>query len=200
MTARLTPEPTYVPPPEPQSNGLGLASFVISLVGLASGGLLSIVGMILGAVAMRRTPRGFAIAGFMLGLFGTLVGCVFAAVLMGIIGVAGMGLGIGLLSLIHAQIEEGLSRVDRAAVEIAAWSARHDDALPDAATGTAVLRAAGLASSYAPIDDDEFQITLIVDPDSRDPWTFTGDYEADGDRTRLKWRSESGDARGNWSF
>jgi len=179
---------------------LGLASFIVSLVGLASGGVLSIVGLILGAVAMRRTPRGFAVAGFIIGLVGTLFGCVFAALLIGAIGVAGMGIGIGVLSLVYAQIEDGVTQIDQAASEIVQWQGTHNGMLPDAATGTAVLRTAGIEGTYLPIDEDEFQITLIVDPNTNDPWTFTGEYEADGDRTRLQWRSDSGSSHGNWNF
>ncbi|RMH29777.1 MAG: hypothetical protein D6693_01475, partial [Planctomycetota bacterium] len=64
-------DPGDLPGP-PESNGLGLAGFIVSLVGLCSGGMLSPVGMILSFVAMFRPPRGFAIAGFVIGLIGSL--------------------------------------------------------------------------------------------------------------------------------
>lgn len=53
------------------SNGLGIAGFVISLVGLCSGGLLSPIGLILSLVALGREPRGLAIAGVVIGALGS---------------------------------------------------------------------------------------------------------------------------------
>ena len=54
------------------SNGLGIAGFVISLVGLVcTWGALSPVGMVLSFIAMFKEPKGLAIAGFILGLLGS---------------------------------------------------------------------------------------------------------------------------------
>ncbi len=53
------------------ANGLGIAGFVISLVGLCSGGLLSPIGLILSIIALRREPRGLAIAGVVIGALGS---------------------------------------------------------------------------------------------------------------------------------
>lgn len=58
-------------PPRSESNGLGLAGFIVSLVGLVSCGLLSPIGMVMSFVAMFRQPKGFAIAGFVIGLIGS---------------------------------------------------------------------------------------------------------------------------------
>jgi hypothetical protein len=87
------PEPTPAPPP---TNGLGIAGFVCSLVGLCAGGLLSPVGLILSLVALGREPRGFAIAGVILGALGScgflpLIALAFIApaVLVGL-GLAGL--------------------------------------------------------------------------------------------------------------
>ena len=101
---------SQIPPSQPgpiinqyqtRTNGLGIAGFVVSLVGLvgiciAPGFLLSLVGTILSAVAMAEQPRGFAIAGLVLGLIGVLwlivvvliVGGVLAAGLAGGMSVA----------------------------------------------------------------------------------------------------------------
>jgi len=53
------------------TNGLGIAGFVISLVGLCSGGLLSPVGLIVSLVALKNQPRGLAIAGVVIGALGS---------------------------------------------------------------------------------------------------------------------------------
>ncbi len=56
----------------PPANGLGIAGFVVSLLGLGCG-CFSIVGVVLSAIAMARRPRGFAIAGLIIGLVGMLL-------------------------------------------------------------------------------------------------------------------------------
>ena len=80
------------------TNGLGLAGFVLSLIGLCSGGALSPIGLIVSFIAIFRRPRGLAIAGLVLGILGstwlvvalTVVGVtVIAAMLAGLI--AGQG-------------------------------------------------------------------------------------------------------------
>lgn len=58
-------------PPIRSENGLGIAGFICSLIGVVSCGLLSPVGLILSIVAVFREPRGFAIAGLVLGLIGS---------------------------------------------------------------------------------------------------------------------------------
>ncbi len=63
----------YRPTKPPGTNGKAIAALVTSLVGLLCCGLPSIVGLILGIVAMRETKRtgqdGYAIA-----LIGTIIG------------------------------------------------------------------------------------------------------------------------------
>ena len=78
----------YVPVRE--SNALGMAGFICSLAGLIlTGGILCPVGLILSLAALGRQPRGFAIAGVILGLVGTCGGLlVVAAVLLGVAAVA----------------------------------------------------------------------------------------------------------------
>jgi hypothetical protein len=68
----------YQPTKPPGTNGTAVAALVTSLVGLLCCGLPSIVGLILGVVAMRETKRtgqdGYAIA-----LIGTIIGGLVAA-------------------------------------------------------------------------------------------------------------------------
>ncbi len=59
--------------PTAGGNGIGLAGFIVSLVGLVSCGLLSPVGIILSIFGLFKEPKGFAIAGLIIGLFGSLV-------------------------------------------------------------------------------------------------------------------------------
>lgn len=56
-----------------ESNGLGLAGFIVSLVGLVGTcGLLSPIGLVLSLIGLGKQPRGFAIAGAVIGAVGSL--------------------------------------------------------------------------------------------------------------------------------
>src|ERR1043165_6610289 len=65
--------PVRDPLDRPPANGLGIAGFVVSLVGLFSCGCLSIVGIIVSGLTLKRRPRGFAIAGLVIGLLGLVM-------------------------------------------------------------------------------------------------------------------------------
>ena len=58
----------------PETNGLGVAGFVTSLTGLIlTCGLLCPVGLLMSFFALFKRPRGFAIAGTIIGAIGSLV-------------------------------------------------------------------------------------------------------------------------------
>jgi len=95
------------------SNPLGLAGFIVSLVGLCSGGTLSIVGLILSIVAVNRQPKKFAIAGIVLGVLGLL----WVAVLV-------LFVGAGVLLAVVLGLVEG-----RGALETAVDSWQIKDAI-----------------------------------------------------------------------
>ena len=72
-----------IPPPR-QSNGLGTAGMITSIVGLSMApftfccapgfpGLLSIIGLVMSAVAMKDEPKGQAKAGVIMGIIGILI-------------------------------------------------------------------------------------------------------------------------------
>ncbi len=77
----------------PPTNGLGLAGFICSLAGLFTGGLLCPVGLIMSLVALGRQPKGYAIAGVILGLIGTcgglLLAILFGGAMLAALGLAG---------------------------------------------------------------------------------------------------------------
>jgi hypothetical protein len=88
-------DPGMQQPMQRGSNGLGIAGFVVSLLGVLGGCFggvfLCPVGVILSAFGMRRQPRGLAIAGLIIGIVGCIwlvVGLVF----LGGVGLAGLGL------------------------------------------------------------------------------------------------------------
>ncbi len=73
-------QPVYVMAPAP-SNGLGQAGFIVSLVGWFTLGLLCPIGLILSFFGLFRRPRGFATAGVILGLVGSIVFVIIGLVL-----------------------------------------------------------------------------------------------------------------------
>ena len=196
--ARLSPEDRW--DHQPDENGLGLASFIVSIIGLVSAGILSPVGAVMGLIAIRREPRGFAIAGLVIGLLGSIWICFVSALFLAFFGVMGVGLASMVMSLVYAQIEQGLNTLTNASGVIAQWQLTHDGQLPTTEQGTLALQSAGFTGSYKWLDEDDFSIELVIDSGDGDPWTFTAEYAADGDRETLSWRSESGSSHGNWNF
>jgi hypothetical protein len=78
--------------PTKPTNGLGIAGFVVSLVGLlGTGGLLCPIGLIMSLIALGRQPKGFAIAGVVIGLLGTcgglIVALAFGAAVLALLGI-----------------------------------------------------------------------------------------------------------------
>lgn len=63
------PNIVYVQRP---SNSMGVAGFIISLVGWVSCGILCPIGLVLSLIGLRKQPRGFAVAGVILGVLGTI--------------------------------------------------------------------------------------------------------------------------------
>ena len=68
-----------IPPPS-SSNGMGIAGFVVSLVGILTCGVLCPLGLIFSLVGLGRQPRGLAIAGTVIGGLGSLMLVGFLAV------------------------------------------------------------------------------------------------------------------------
>jgi hypothetical protein len=91
-----------------QTNGLGTAGFVISLISfLCLGGLISPISLIMCGVAMRKEPKGLAIAGLILSIVGSLW-LIIAVVFIGLGAImAALGLGVIAVQMEEAQDEMG---------------------------------------------------------------------------------------------
>jgi len=97
---------TYQPQPAVnQTNGLGLAGFIVSLVSLVGcGGILSPISLIMCLIALAKPPKGFAIAGLVLSLIGSL-GFVLLFFVIGIgalFAVLGLGIAVAVMALVAA--------------------------------------------------------------------------------------------------
>lgn len=134
--------------PVQQVNGLGLAGFICSLVGFCTGGLLSPIGLILSLIALGKPPRGFAIAGVVIGALGSC-GIIIAVLFfpLALIGMLGaLGIGAGLASLLGPDLEV---RIDTIALQTAIADVQSD-------------------TGRIPISVDE--LTEIPEFLRRDPW------------------------------
>ncbi|HWE39162.1 MAG TPA: DUF4190 domain-containing protein [Isosphaeraceae bacterium] len=159
---------SQAPPPPPyqqriiiqhvggESNGLGTAGFVISLVGLLlTCGLLSPIGLILSIAGLFKPPRGLAIAGFIIGLIGS-VG--FAAFGLGFLLLL---IGFGAAAKAAGQVAQTTAAIQQASSAVAAYRAEHK-ALPDDAEGQRLV-AGSLDAwkhplTYQKVDDKTFEI------------------------------------------
>lgn len=79
-------------PQSAPTNILGIIGFITSILGLVTCGLLAPVGLILSGIALFKAPRGFAIAGTVI----SLIGSVFLAfwgfvIVMGVLGLQAAG-------------------------------------------------------------------------------------------------------------
>ncbi|MHC5022347.1 MAG: type II secretion system protein GspG [Planctomycetota bacterium] len=155
---------TYQPAaPAAQSNGLGIAGFVCSLVGLLfTGGLLSPIGLILSLVALGRQPRGFAVAGLVLGLLG-MCGWGLAWLVAGAAILAALGMAVAAVAL-AAIAEPQKAEVTADMVIMAATIEAERDR-----TGTVPLDLDGIGlEGNMLIDPWGNPYRLVVDADGRD--------------------------------
>lgn len=121
MSTYQNPPTSYEPPP---TNGLGVAGFAISLTGLvACGGFLSPIGLVLSLVALAKEPRGFAIAGSIIGLLGTALAITVILAFAGAIGSFSSGGWFGW--------SPTLDSIYTATYEIDSHYAENSDTLPD---------------------------------------------------------------------
>ncbi|MCH8150795.1 MAG: type II secretion system protein GspG [Planctomycetes bacterium] len=106
--------------PAQQTNGMAIAGFVCSLVGLVSGGhLLSPIGLILSLVALKREGgRGWAIAGIIIGGLG-ICGWLIAFLVVGTAMLAALGLGAAVTAVVLSEPERTELTVDAAAITLA---------------------------------------------------------------------------------
>ena len=158
------------PAPGPATNGLGIAGFVCSLLGLCSGGFLSPVGLILSLIALKDEPRGFAIAGVVLGALGTcgILGTIVLAIVAPLF-LIGIAATIGLVAVVP-QLEAYFD-MGRINAQVEAYQVR---------TGALPLGLDDLS-----IDDAEVLV---------DPWGNAYVYELaeDGQSYRLSSTGEDG--------
>ncbi|MHC4429155.1 MAG: DUF4190 domain-containing protein [Planctomycetota bacterium] len=113
-----------------RTNGLAIAGFVVSLLGLiGTAGLLCPIGLILSLIALGRGPsgRGFAVAGVILGAFGTCGGALALIFAGGAIlaVLAAVGIGVAAIALAEPERTELTRDMIFLAAAIRAYEAEH---------------------------------------------------------------------------
>lgn len=168
-------------------NGVGLAGFILSLVGLLSCGLLSPIGLILSFVGMFKNPKGFAITGLILGILGSLW-IVVVVVFIGVAGVmAAAGIAAASQHMPTIATEISMSMVSN---EIDSYHRQHN-ALPDDTAGAALLQQPGTRKDhwgnsfdYRRLASDRFEL-ISAGPDGNfgtpDDITETFEMDASGE-------------------
>jgi hypothetical protein len=122
----VTQAPT-APADAGQANGLAIAGFVVSLLGLVgTGGFLCPIGLILSLVALGRggSGRGFAIAGIILGALGTCGG-LLVLVFAGSLILAALGLGVAAIALAEPERIELTADMIALAVAVSDYKSEH---------------------------------------------------------------------------
>lgn len=141
------------------TNPVGLAGFIVSLVSLVGcGGLLSPVGLILSLVGVFRQPRSFAIAGVVLGIIGSgMFVLVVAAIGVGVVaGVLAMVFGA---SFIGQTLETGFDANEVREAIVAHERSRGE--LPASLDDLSAL------DEEAVVDLWDTPYHLAIDPDAR---------------------------------
>lgn len=144
-------ETLYIGPPT-RVNGLGIAGFIVSLVGLLfTCGVLCPLGVMLSLIGLLHKPRGFAIAGTLIGIAGSAF-----------LALVGWGLVMGFLGARDAinsgvEVATTFAALSQADQRIQIYRAEHEGQLPEGIEGN----------------------KLILD--LNDAWNKTLRYDVDGD-------------------
>lgn len=142
----------YQPPP---TNALGIAGFIVSLSGMVTClGLICPIGLVLSLIALTKSPRGYAIAGSIIGVLGSVLGVLTTLVLTGVIGSGLFG---------NSYYSYTSSEIDSASYDIDAHYQNNQDILPDQATGQTLI-----ASYY-----DEWGTALRYEPTANSATDYT---------------------------
>ena len=93
MSEQLPPvsAPVSTPAPASDRRGFAIASLVLGVLSLCGsaifwcGGLISVVGIVLGALGMNSKGKGMAIAGIVLSALGLILAIIFRVVFRGLL-------------------------------------------------------------------------------------------------------------------
>jgi hypothetical protein len=167
-------------------NGLGIAGFVTSLVGIVTCGIIAPIGLLLSLIALFKRPRGFAVAG-------TVIGAVMSIFLV----VAGIGIVAGFLGLANSAKQfSAVGNLTNAKTTVQNYMQSRGQ-LPSEGEAKNLITTDdpwGKRIRYERIASDEYTLRS-AGPDSQFNTSddVVGTYSADGSRTSI-------DIGGSWTF
>jgi hypothetical protein len=93
MSEQLPPNPTpvYAPAPVSDKRGFAIASLVLGILSLCGsgifycGGLMSVIGIVLGALGINSKGKGMAVAGIILSALGLIIAIILRVVFRGLL-------------------------------------------------------------------------------------------------------------------
>jgi hypothetical protein len=156
--SQVSSQDSAAPPPRSGGNGLGVAGFIVSLVGTLACGTLAPLGLLLSLVAVFKRPRGFALAGIIIGLLGSAL-----------LAAAGFGIVMGALGLKGAAEVAGREAMFVGSEEAIVQYYQQQGRLPDDAQAEALLPqvdpggsqwVASFKPRYERLNETEFRIAL----------------------------------------
>jgi hypothetical protein len=160
------------------SNGLGTAGFIVSLVGLVTCGLLCPIGLLLSVFGLLKPPRGFAIAGTLIGGLGSigfvLFGLAFITALLGFGAAADQA-----IKDMDSQMQQSMQQLEQDLQDINDPDFMADPALPLEVSPESVEPTSLDGNPPTPPDG---QLSQPAEPAS-DPPTETREYRTFSDRT-----------------
>lgn len=144
--SQFTTQQFYQPPP---TNSLGIAGFIVSLSGLiVCFGLTCPIGLAISLIALMSAPRGYAIAGVIIGMLGSIMGTALALMYFGVIGQGWF------FSPNYTSQSQTYYEMQVASSNIDSHYNSNNNTLPDAATGTSLISSHfdewGNAMTYTP--------------------------------------------------
>lgn len=144
-----------------QSNGFGVAGFVLSILGFFTCGVLSPLGLLFSTLGIFRAPRGLATAGLVMGMAGT----------------GAVGLFVAALSheshvhhdvaVRHYESHRTSERINQAKQEIEQYRLEHEGRMPEGVQGNkiVVLIEDGWKTSLGYEPDDTGYVVRSAGPD-----------------------------------
>ena len=140
------------PPAPPRSNGLGIAAFILALVGIPVV-CMAPIALLLSFIALFRRPRGFAFAGFVISL-------VMTTLVIGLISLIGWGMIAG--ARFGAPFFATLPALERAHQTINSSALNNGGVAPDDLSGTLLIDSIkdgwGHAFRYTRVSANTFEL------------------------------------------
>jgi len=173
----------------PPPNNLGLAGFITSILGLVTCGVLAPVGLLLSLIGLFKQPRGFAIAGTIIGIIGSVfLALVGVSIVLGVLGLGAAAKFLKETATTHEQAMKLYAELEQqratagagatiSSTTASALAAKYNDGWgtplrAQVASGNVTIISAGRDKKFDTDDDlsfDETQLSATTMPSTTQP-------------------------------